>query len=373
MRGSERQRPDVVQLAKAFGRAADTKLATGLQMTRIEAIHSVMLDYNKLQKVANCKVEGDERTAVKFLAQYPEVWPILRNVWNDFRVRESPITASILAAPFVTAAPTGLTNTANPRWCSFLTPNASKLVLWVRRLDASFRARVDRARREGKAPSLQSRAVALPRLQGVLACTSVTCCNELAERSRPRLWTAPARVPNRTHRTCQGHYRETDNLMTFQVSMLWGSIVDEIKALVGERKFEELQGMFLRGSLDRDLACQVKLKCEDFELRSLGFLQTQEDVEMAAQASKSNTVIGEFRLLSVRLSAEQTAWQQHLAQVHAWRAKTHQAKIDLNTTIYNLRVAAVDAHCAAAFPIFPCEKTREAWGKARSASLFTLA
>lgn len=152
--------------------------------------------------------------------------------------------------------------------------------------------------------------------------------------------------------------------MTFQVSMLWGSIVDEIKAAVGERKHEELQGMFLRGSLDRDLAGQVKLKCEDFELRTLGFLQTQEDVEMAAQASKSNTAIGEFKVLGVRLSAEQTAWQQYLAQVHSWRAKTHQAKIDLNITIYNLRVAAVDAHCTSSFPILPCEKTREAWGKA---------
>ena len=158
----------------------------------------------------------------------------------------------------------------------------------------------------------------------------------------------------------QGHYRESDNLATFQVCMLWGALSDEILALIGHRKFEELQGMFFRGSLDRDLLGQVKLKNEDFELKTLGFLQTQEDVEMAAQTSRTSATSSEFNLLKIRLKAEQTAWVQYLAQVHAWRSKTHQAKVDLNTTIYNLRVAAVDSHCAASFAVYPCEKTKQA-------------
>jgi len=82
---------------------------------------------------------------------------------------------------------------------------------------------------------------------------------------------------------------------------------------------------------------------------------------MAAQTSKSNTTSGEYNLLAMRLKAEQTAWQQYLAQVHSWRTKEHQAKIDLNTTVYNLRVAAVDSHCAAAFAVLPCEAPQEAW------------
>ena len=130
-------------------------------MPKNDIIAKLMLEYNKSQRVNNCKIEGDKRAAVKFLAQYPEVWAILRSVWNDFRVRESPVTAAILAAPYLTTPPASVTGAANPKWFAYLTPTASKLQIWLRRLDIAFRARVDRARREGKAPSLQSRAVAL--------------------------------------------------------------------------------------------------------------------------------------------------------------------------------------------------------------------
>ena len=364
MRGSERQRPDVVQLAKAFGRAADAKIAMGNTAPKSEIILKLMLEYNKSQRVNNCKIEGDERQAVKFLAQCPEVWGILRSVWNDFRVRESPITAAILAAPYVTNPPAGLTAVANPKWFQYLLPTAAKHQIWLRRLDLAFRARVERARREGKSPSLQSRAVALRCLcRGLhfmkLAWHMLLCWKSaIAER-----WPCTDRDAPCGHmcNVGQGHYRESDNLATFQVCMLWGSLSSEISVMIGPHKFEELQGMFFRGSLDRDLLGQVKLKNEDFELKTLGFLQTQEDVEMAAQTSRTSATSSEFNLLKIRLKAEQTAWVQYLAQVHAWRSKTHQAKHDLNTTIYNLRVAAVDSHCAASFAVYPCEKTNQAW------------
>ena len=161
MRGSERQRPDVVQLAKAFGRAVDAKISQGNAAPKAEIISEIMTDYNKAQRVTNCKIEGDARSAVKFLAQCPEtVWNALRTMWNDFRVRDSPVTAAILAAPYITAPPSGLTTSGNPKWYNYLLPSAEKHEVWLRRLDGAFRARVDRARREGKAPSLQTRAVA---------------------------------------------------------------------------------------------------------------------------------------------------------------------------------------------------------------------
>jgi hypothetical protein len=134
MRGSERQRPDVVQLAKAFGRAADAKIAQGHTAPKTEIIPRLMLEYNKSQKVSNCKIEGDERQAAKFLAQCSEVWGIFRTVWNDFRVCESPVTAAILAAPYVTNPPTGLTAAANPKWFQYLLPTTAKHQIWLRRL-----------------------------------------------------------------------------------------------------------------------------------------------------------------------------------------------------------------------------------------------
>jgi len=81
---------------------------------------------------------------------------------------------------------------------------------------------------------------------------------------RPALLKRHMDTHGHTRHSCQGHYRETDNMATFQVCMLWGAISGDILALVGQHKFEELQGMFLRGSLDRDLTGQVKLRSETF-------------------------------------------------------------------------------------------------------------
>ena len=102
MRGSERQRPDLLQLAHAFSFAAEMKVSQGRKGTREDMLNAVMAEYYKYQAVANCRLEGDERTGVKFLAVIaPEVCPYLREVWNEHRVRESPVTVHMLAAPWL--------------------------------------------------------------------------------------------------------------------------------------------------------------------------------------------------------------------------------------------------------------------------------
>ena len=113
MRGSERQRPDLLQLAQAFSLAADLKVSQGKKSTREETLNAVMAEYNKKQAVANCRLEGDERTGVKFLVlSAPDVCRYLREVWNEFRVRESPITVHMLAASYL-VHPTGGTKSNN--------------------------------------------------------------------------------------------------------------------------------------------------------------------------------------------------------------------------------------------------------------------
>jgi hypothetical protein len=102
MRGSEHQRPDLLQLAHAFSFAAEMKVSQGKQRTREALLNAVMAEYNRSQPVGNCRLEGDERTGVKFLAVIaPEVCPYLREVWNEHRVRESPVTVHMLAAPWL--------------------------------------------------------------------------------------------------------------------------------------------------------------------------------------------------------------------------------------------------------------------------------
>jgi hypothetical protein len=162
MRGSERQRPDVVQLARVFSYAARVKVSQGVVGTPVDILNGVMLDYNKTQLVNNCRLEGPERQVVKFLClTAPGLNDILRHCWNEFRVRESPITVNMLSSSFLTASPQGLTAQQNPKWFQILTADNEKYQCWARRLIGAFKARLDKARAESKNPSLRTRAVCL--------------------------------------------------------------------------------------------------------------------------------------------------------------------------------------------------------------------
>ncbi len=109
MRASERQRPDVLQMSKAFGAVVDAKIAAGQLGNRSELTQQAILTYNKKQVVANVRVEGEERQAIKFLmACNAEFIEILRRTWNEYRVKESPIVPSMLSNSWLIAPPTGV-------------------------------------------------------------------------------------------------------------------------------------------------------------------------------------------------------------------------------------------------------------------------
>ena len=106
MRASDRQRPDVLQLSRAFTLAAEMQQASGVPGTREELLARAMTDYNKKQDVASCRLEGDERAAVKFVTIVaPNLAPLLRECWNAYKVRESAVTANFLAAPWLAQMP----------------------------------------------------------------------------------------------------------------------------------------------------------------------------------------------------------------------------------------------------------------------------
>ena len=108
MRASDRQRPDVLQLSRAFTMAAEMQQAAGTPGSRAELLTRAMADYNKRQDVASCRLEGDERAAVKFLTlTAPSLAPMLRTCWNEFKVRESAVTSNMLAAAWLTQMPAG--------------------------------------------------------------------------------------------------------------------------------------------------------------------------------------------------------------------------------------------------------------------------
>ena len=172
------------------------------------------------------------------------------------------------------------------------------------------------------------------------------------------------------HLDRQGAYRESNNPEVFQVSMLWASLQEDLSQVFPRSKVEELNAMFCRGSLDKELAMQVKLKNEDFELRHLPFLQShdeqmiQEKRELAQSAPEHA-----FRLFHIKLQTEQGNWLQHVSQVRAWTARTHQARHDHDTLTHKLRSDAVDAHCSGSFGVAIAAEVTKALGPGWAAKL----
>jgi hypothetical protein len=146
-------------MSKAFGAVVDAKIAAGQLGNRAELTLQAILAYNKKQVVSNVRVEGDERAAIKFLsACNTEFIELLRQTWNEYKVKESPVVTNLLANAWLVAPPSGF----GPRWTTFMTASPAKFVVWLRRLVQAFKARVDRAKQESKAPSLRTRAATPP-------------------------------------------------------------------------------------------------------------------------------------------------------------------------------------------------------------------
>jgi len=161
----------------------------------------------------------------------------------------------------------------------------------------------------------------------------------------------------------QALYRDPqgDQLTVFQLSMLWGASQDKIKEAVGRQKFEELEGMFVRGSFDKDLAAATKLKDENFQVARLAFMQHFFEAQQESDTPQTSQVKEvEFKLFKLKLVQEQNHWKSHLMRVHEWHTKTHEAKHNLNSTLHALRQECVETHCSDRFPTCICSETREA-------------
>ena len=125
--------------------------------SREKLLGEIITQYNS-KVMGTTRIDGDERAAVKFLAlASPQLNAILRECYNEFKVRESPVPTILLASKFIHSFPEGAPKES--RWFAMLTPNDSKCQLWLRRLLRAFRVRVNAAKREGKKANLASRAV----------------------------------------------------------------------------------------------------------------------------------------------------------------------------------------------------------------------
>ena len=136
------------------------------------------------------------------------------------------------------------------------------------------------------------------------------------------------------------------------MSMFWASLQEELMQALPKPKVDELNAMLCRGSLDKELAMQLKLKNEEFELRHLSFLQTHEEQMIQERKAMAKSAPEHaFRVFHIKLQTEQANWLQLRAQVRAWTARSHQALHDYHQVSHRLRQEAVEAHCSASYGV----------------------
>ena len=152
-------------------------------------------------------------------------------------------------------------------WMNILTPNPTKYEAWLRRVVTSFKVKVDRARSGGgKAPNLRSGAVRQPSFCTPCVSPKNTDCGP-----QEQFPIEHSLVPTSI---AEGQFRDADPQLVFQCSMLWGTYAGNIKTVVGQETYEQLDGMFARGAFDVPLAAQIKLRDENFKLENLSFMQS---------------------------------------------------------------------------------------------------
>lgn len=142
MRGSERQRPDVLQLARTFEAMASLAQASNPNSTWDELLSNAIRDYNARSLVSAIRCAGSEALAVKFVAaQGPEFRELLARCWREVKTKDGPVTVSLLASPWLRQPP----RADDPLWREILTPTPAKLQQWLLRVIKAWRARVARA------------------------------------------------------------------------------------------------------------------------------------------------------------------------------------------------------------------------------------
>lgn len=160
MAASSRQRPTTLQLLCSLARRAKELLAGGSRKSLSAILGDLIKEYNKNEKVTQCKINLDEATSVKFLARRSsETLREIKLIWSNERVQFSAVPMNLLAANFLDEArELPVTDKDNPRWHAILKPTEAKYQAFFRRAGVRYAHRLADTVARGKAPNVRTQA-----------------------------------------------------------------------------------------------------------------------------------------------------------------------------------------------------------------------
>ena len=237
-RASETQRMDIIQLINVFGLTAEQMAKENPSAGKdfrdwiIECINA----FNKTTTVKNCRIEGNERQAVANLYNWgSQCRAIVRQCWNEFKVKESPITVSTLATNYLLKIPPA-TMAAN--WKAWMSPAKEKMACVLERNVMMYNARMSQFNTaKGRNTKIQS-----------------------------------------------SQFKEKFDDDTFFLCMCWGSWAQELKSKVSPARWRDIVSMFYRGTFDEVILGAMRRNSPEFRPEQFSFLQTADTVDIFARA-----------------------------------------------------------------------------------------
>ena len=209
----------------------------------------------------------------------------------------------------------------NAAWHHILTPSEEKFVTWLRRVGGRFQAKVEETLAKGKIPNLRNYA---------------------------------------------SQYRDTEPELVWRMACVWESGRTEMFRSHSTARFQELEQMFLRGALDRDLIDEVRVLDPSFQFLELRFMRDL-GVDVNAHHNPaedlSNAEVekqkADFKLFKLRLQSEQHQWRRYVTALKELGDSTMAEVTKHREALHDALTQAVKEHTAASF-CAECTATREA-------------
>ena len=241
-RAAETQRMDVEQLIRVYSVAAEAAAKENPNSGKEfrELLIECINNFNKTTTVRNCKIEGNERQAVANLWSWgQDSRRLVRACWNEYKVKESPITVSLLATNFLGKKPPA---TMQPNWTNWMSPLKEKMVVVLERAMATYRARLTQ---------FNSARGTATRTQGA-------------------------------------KFKESVDDDMFFACMCWGAWAQRLKGQASPARWKEIEAMFYRGTLDDPILGEMRRNNPEFIPEQFSFLRTADSMDVFAKAPDLN-------------------------------------------------------------------------------------
>ena len=211
----------------------------------------------------------------------PESKRLLKEIWAEDKAAYTAMPLQLISSKWLgESCDLPVDAKDNPTWHRIFQVTPSKVHWWLRRVKGRFDAQIAQALAQGKVPNV---------------------------------------------RNYGSNYRDSDPHLVWKMSCLWTTLHDEVRKTKSAGRCEELELMFTRGALDRDLKDKVTIMDPTFistEVRFVGDAEGPSESSGVQGSSldeaNSQKQFADLKVFAAELKADSTRFKQHNMQRKAF-------------------------------------------------------